>query len=104
MKERNNCLGNFVWIFKACNPEIAGFCIDAEEEATRVNGRDDMIFWNLLYKLNPQTTDFYWKGHIYQGLPALGREVLENSGNMIQVVKIIIMIYLVKKCFQNMLK
>ena len=64
--------------FKACNPEIAGFCIDAEEEATRVNGRDDMIFWNLLYKLNPQTTDFYWKGHIYQGLPALGREVLEK--------------------------
>lgn len=64
--------------FKACNPEIAGFCIDAEEEATRVNGRDDMIFWNLLYKFNPQTTDFYWKGHIYQGFPALGREVLEK--------------------------
>lgn len=64
--------------FKSCNPEIAGFCIDAEEEATRINGRDDMIFWNLLYKLNPNTTDFYWKGHIYQGLAPLGREVLEK--------------------------
>lgn len=64
--------------FKSCNPEIAGFCIDAEEEATRVNGRDDIIFWKLLYKLNPNTTDFYWKGHVYQGLPALGREVLEK--------------------------
>lgn len=64
--------------FKSCNPEIAGFCIDAEEEATRVNGKDDIIFWKLLYKLNPNTTDFYWKGHVYQGLPALGREVLEK--------------------------
>lgn len=64
--------------FKSCNPELAGFCIDAEEEATRINGRDDMIFWRLLYKLNPNTTDFYWKGHIYQGLPAFGREVLEK--------------------------
>lgn len=64
--------------FKSCNPEIAGFCIDSEEEATRVNGRDDIIFWKLLYKLNPNTTDFYWKGHVYQGLPALGREVLEK--------------------------
>ena len=64
--------------FKGCNPEIARLCIEAEEEATRINGRDDMIFWNLLYKLNPNTTDFYWKGHIYQGLPALGREILEK--------------------------
>lgn len=64
--------------FKGCNPELAGFCIDAEEEATRINGRDDMIFWKLLYKLSPNTTDFYWKGRAYQGLPALGREVLEK--------------------------
>jgi len=64
--------------FKGCNPELAGFCIEAEEEATRINGRDDMIFWKLLYKLNPNTTDFYWKGRAYQGLPALGREILEK--------------------------
>ena len=64
--------------FKSCNPELAGFCIDAEEEATRINGRDDMIFWKLLYKLSPNTTDFYWKGRVYQGLPALGREILEK--------------------------
>jgi predicted Ser/Thr protein kinase len=64
--------------FKTCNPELAGYCIDAEEEATRINGRDDMIFWKLLYKLNQNTTDFYWKGHVYQGLPALGREILDK--------------------------
>lgn len=64
--------------FKSCNPELAGFCIDAEEEAMRTNGKDDVIFWKLLYKLNGNTTEFYWKGRMYQGLPALGREVLEN--------------------------
>lgn len=64
--------------FKGVNPELAGFCIDAEEEATQINGRDDEIFWKLLYKLSPNTTDFYWKGHTYQGLPALGREILER--------------------------
>ena len=57
---------------------MAGFCIDAEEEAMRTNGKDDVIFWKLLYKLNGNTTEFYWKGRMYQGLPALGREVLEN--------------------------
>jgi serine/threonine protein kinase len=64
--------------FKSSNPDLAGYCIDAEEEAARINGKDDIIFWKLLYKLNPNTTDFYWKGHVYQGLPALGREILEK--------------------------
>lgn len=64
---------------KGCNPELAGYCIDAEEEAARTNGKDDIIFWNLLYKLNANTLDIYWKGHVYQGgLPSLGREILEN--------------------------
>jgi serine/threonine protein kinase len=64
--------------FKSSNPDLAGYCIDAEEEAARINGKDDIIFWKLLYKLNPNTADFYWKGHVYQGLPALGREILEK--------------------------
>ena len=64
--------------FKGCNLVLAGFCIDAEEAAVRVNGRDDMIFWKLLYKLSPNTTEFYWKGYTYQGLSALGREILEK--------------------------
>lgn len=64
--------------FKGCNPELAGYCIDAEQKAVWSVGRDDMIFWELLYKLNPGTTDFYWKGLVCQGLPALGREILEK--------------------------
>lgn len=64
--------------FKNFNPEIAGYCMDAEEEATHTNGKDDIIFWNLLYKIYPELSGFYWKGQIYESLPALGRDMLER--------------------------
>ncbi len=64
--------------FKNFNPEIAGYCIDAEEEATQTVGKDDVIFWNLLYKIYPELNEFYWLGHIYESLPALGRDMLEK--------------------------
>ncbi len=64
--------------FKNFNPEIAGYCIDAEEEATQTAGKDDVIFWNLIYKICPELNGFYWLGHIYESLPALGRDMLEK--------------------------
>lgn len=64
--------------FKSFNPEIAGYCLDAEEEATRTAGKDDIIFWNLLYKIYPELNGFYWMGQIYESLPALGRDMLER--------------------------
>lgn len=64
--------------FKNFNPEIAGYCMDAEEEATRTAGKDDIIFWNLLYKIYPELSGFYWMGQIYESLPALGRDMLER--------------------------
>ena len=64
--------------FKSFNPEIAGFCIDAEEEATRTAGKDDIIFWGLLYKIYPELNAFYWMGQNYESLPALGRDMLEK--------------------------
>ncbi len=64
--------------FKNFNPEIAGYCMDAEEEATRTAGKDDIIFWNLLYKIYPELNGFYWMGQTYESLPALGREMLEK--------------------------
>ncbi|MEG1621388.1 MAG: protein kinase [Oscillospiraceae bacterium] len=64
--------------FKNFNPEIAGYCMDAEEEATKTAGKDDIIFWNLLYKIYPELNGFYWMGQIYESLPALGRDMLEK--------------------------
>lgn len=64
--------------FKNFNPEIAGYCMDAEEEASRTAGKDDIIFWDLLYKIYPELNGFYWMGQIYESLPALGRDMLER--------------------------
>lgn len=64
--------------FKNFNPEIAGYCMDAEEEATKTAGKDDIIFWNLLYKIYPELNGFYWMGQIYESFPALGRDMLER--------------------------
>lgn len=44
--------------FKNFNPEIAGYCMDAEDEASRTAGKDDIIFWNLLYKIYPELNAF----------------------------------------------
>lgn len=64
--------------FKNFNPEVASFCMDAEEEATKRAGKDDIIFWDLLYKVYPELSGFYWMGKTYESLPALGRDMLER--------------------------
>jgi hypothetical protein len=67
--------------FKNFDPEIAGFCIDAEEDAVKNVANDDIIFFRLLYKLDPDMVSFNWKGKITESLPALGRSVLEDTQN-----------------------
>lgn len=64
--------------FKSFNPEIAGYCLDAEEEASQVDGRDDVIFWNLLYRIDPDLKGFYWMGQGFESLSALGKDMLER--------------------------
>ena len=64
--------------FKTFDAETAGYCIEAENEATKINGKDDLIFARTLYRINPGSRAFYWQGAVYQGLPALGRELLER--------------------------
>ena len=60
------------------NQELAKQCLSAEEEASKTNGKDDVIFWKLIYKLNPNLKGFYWKGRTFESLPALGRELLDH--------------------------
>lgn len=64
--------------FKNFNPEIAGCCMDAEEAATRNAEDDDVIFWNLLYRIYPGLNGFCWRGQSYESLAALGRDMLER--------------------------
>lgn len=64
--------------FRPWNQDIARKCQAAEEEAGRENGKDDIIFWKLLYQINPKLKGFYWRGQIYESIAAFGREVLEK--------------------------
>ena len=64
--------------FRSFNVDVARKCQAAEEEAGRENGKDDIIFWNLLYQIHPKLKGFYWKGQTYESLPAFGRDVLDR--------------------------
>lgn len=70
--------------FKAVDPETAGYCLDAEEEAMETTGNEDAIFLKTLYKIDPDTAVFYWKGSTYADLQILGEDLLqrlwENDG------------------------
>lgn len=64
--------------FSRCNPEIAGFCIDAEEEVSKNRKNEDIVFWELLLRICPEFNGFYWLGHTYNSLQVLGNEMLEK--------------------------
>lgn len=64
--------------YKIYDTEAFQICQTAEREATRSSGKDDFIFWKTMYALQPNTKDFFWKGRVYIGLPALGRDLLEH--------------------------
>lgn len=64
--------------FRTWNQEMARKCQAAEEQAGRENGKDDIIFWKLLYQINPKLKGFYWMGQTYESLPAFGRDMLEK--------------------------
>jgi len=64
--------------FRPYRPETARICAEAEAEAARLGGKDDIIFWKFLYRLDPDLKGFYWKGRTFESLPALGRELLEQ--------------------------
>ena len=64
--------------FRTCSPELARKCQAAEDEALRESGRDDRIFWKLLYQLNPRVRRFYWKGQVFESIAAFGRDMLER--------------------------
>lgn len=64
--------------FRTFNQDLARKCQAAEEEAGRENGKDDIIFWKLLYQINPKLKGFYWKGQTFESIAAFGRDVLEH--------------------------
>lgn len=70
--------GKITSYFRKWNMETARKCLAAEETAARENGKDDIIFWKLLYQINPRLKSFVWMGKSYENLAAFGREILEK--------------------------
>ena len=67
--------------FKGFNPEIAGYCMDAEEAANVSGANDDVIFWKLLYQIEPTLRAFVWKNYRFESLDELGNEILRKLRN-----------------------
>ena len=70
--------GNLSDYFRSWNEDAFRICLEAEQTATHTSGKDDLIFWQTMLRLHPESTDLYWKGRLYGGLPALGRDLLEH--------------------------
>lgn len=62
--------------FKNFDAEIAGFCMDAEDEVS--SGDEDIIFFKTLYRIDSSMTCFYWKGTKYEDISLLGSDLLEK--------------------------
>lgn len=63
--------------FKNFNPEIAGYCIDAEDEVSN-DCDEDVVFWKFLYQLAGDTTTFYWKGKEIPSLTQFGDTLIDR--------------------------
>lgn len=63
--------------FKSVDPEIAGFCMDAED-AQANGGNADFLFFQTIYKLSPTMRTFYWRENSFESLPKLGNSILEH--------------------------
>ena len=63
--------------FKAIDPEIAGYCMDAEDAQAK-GGNADLLFFQTIYKLSPNTRTFYWRENHFDSLPELGDSILDH--------------------------
>ncbi len=70
--------GKLAAYYRLVDQDAFKICQQAEYEAARLSGKDDLIFWSAMCELNPKSKDFFWKGRFFAGLPAMGRALLED--------------------------
>ena len=63
--------------FKSVDPEIAGYCMDAEDAQSK-GGNPDLLFFQTIYKLCPAMRTFYWRESHFDSLPELGNSILDH--------------------------
>ena len=66
--------------FKTVDPEIAGYCMDAED-AQANGGNPDFLFFQTIYKISPTMRTLYWRESHFDSLPELGNSILEHLRN-----------------------
>lgn len=66
--------------FKTVDPEIAGYCMDAEDAQAK-GGNSDFLFFQTLYKISPTMRTIYWRENHFESLPELGNSILEHLRN-----------------------
>lgn len=54
---------------------------EAETEYYGDKENGDLIFWRLIYQLNPDISEFYWKKYHFQSLTELGKSMLKALHN-----------------------
>jgi len=69
--------------FKTFNPELANYCMDAEEWGKQKRQLEDVAFFQCLYRLNPYRKTFNWMTEQYDSMESLGLQLMEDlrSGN-----------------------
>ena len=66
--------------FKTVDPEIAGYCMDAEDAQAK-GGNPDFLFFQTIYKISPTIRTLYWRGNHFDSLPDLGNSILDHLRN-----------------------
>lgn len=74
---------------KPCDPELANRVIDAEDEAAK-GKNTDVVFFGLLYRLDPEYKAFCWKGKRFDSITELGDYFLKAMSERTTVKDLLI--------------
>lgn len=56
-------------------------CSRAQDEVENGNASDDFLFFEVIYKLSPNISTFYWKDRKYDDISELGLAIQKNAQN-----------------------
>ncbi len=65
--------------FKANNPDVANFCLDAEEEVSKDKNRADISFFKVLYQMAPDMKELIWKGSSFGTPEEYGKVIIDQA-------------------------
>ena len=64
--------------FNSIDADIADICGNAQDEMDEGKKSADLVFFETLYKLDPEIGRFFWKGYVFESLDDLAQKLLSN--------------------------